>query len=272
MNLLCKCGCKKKVTWNRCKKKWNIYIYCHHVRGRKLLEETKRKISKTLKGHKHSEETKRKISKGNKGKKLSKEVIEKVRLANLGHIVTKETRKKISKSHIGIKHTEETKRKISKKIKGRKLSKEHKREISKALKGKSKTKEHNRKNSQTTKKYFNDPENLIKHSCAIQKVKRKDWKGFVSVEPYCDVWSDEEYKESIRQRDNYQCQNPDCWKIVKRKEKLCIHHIDYNKKNCKPDNLITLCRSCNTRANANREFHFNFYKNIIDNKLKGSMK
>ena len=79
---------------------------------------------------------------------------------------------------------------------------------------------------------------------------------------YCPVWSDKEFKEMIKERDNHECQNPYCWHTI---EKLCIHHIDYNKKNCSPDNLITVCTSCNGRANANREWHTAFYKTIIGN-------
>jgi hypothetical protein len=36
-------------------------------------------------------------------------------------------------------------------------------------------------------------------------------------------------------------------------QKLSIHHIDYNKENCKDDNLITLCRGCNAIVNYGRE-------------------
>ncbi|KKN18201.1 hypothetical protein LCGC14_0958010 [marine sediment metagenome] len=93
--------------------------------------------------------------------------------------------------------------------------------------------------------------------------KHHAWKGGISNEPYCDVWADKEYKEDIKARDNYECQNPDCWKITK---KLCLHHIDYDKKNCHPSNLIILCRSCNGRANSNRERHTNYYNGIM--KLK----
>jgi hypothetical protein len=84
-----------------------------------------------------------------------------------------------------------------------------------------------------------------------------NWKGGISCEPYCDAWADKEYKESIKKRDNHQCQNPDCWQTSKR---LTVHHIDYNKKNCVPENLITLCNSCNIRANYNR----NYWKKLYD--------
>ena len=42
---------------------------------------------------------------------------------------------------------------------------------------------------------------------------------------------------------------------------LHIHHIDYNKNNCSHINLITLCSSCNTRANYNKSYWKNFYEN-----------
>jgi len=83
-----------------------------------------------------------------------------------------------------------------------------------------------------------------------------NWKGGISCEPYCDIWLDKEFKESILERDNYECQNPDCWGTSK---KLTVHHIDYNKKNCRPKNLITLCNSCNIRANYNRNYWKKLY-------------
>jgi len=90
--------------------------------------------------------------------------------------------------------------------------------------------------------------------------KHYNWKGGISCEPYCDAWADKEFKEDIKLRDNCECQNPDCWGISKR---LCIHHIDYVKKNCNPSNLITLCTSCNVRANRDREYWREFYVSIM---------
>ena len=90
------------------------------------------------------------------------------------------------------------------------------------------------------------------------------WKGGISCEPYCDVWLDKEYKESIKERDGYECRNPDCWGTSKR---LIPHHIDYNKKNCKPDNLITLCNSCNSRANTKRGYWMSLYQDKINRTL-----
>ena len=83
-----------------------------------------------------------------------------------------------------------------------------------------------------------------------------NWKGGLSYEPYCCVWFDIEYKESIKQRDNYTCQNESCRKIS---NKICIHHINYIKKDCNPENLITVCFSCNARANFNRKYWKEYY-------------
>jgi phage FluMu protein Com len=85
------------------------------------------------------------------------------------------------------------------------------------------------------------------------------WKGGLASEPYCDAWQDKTYKESIRTRDNNVCQNPYCYKTTK---KLHIHHIDYDKNNCHPNNLITVCGSCNSKANFDRQWHTAWYKAI----------
>jgi hypothetical protein len=89
------------------------------------------------------------------------------------------------------------------------------------------------------------------------------WKGGVSFEPYPPEFNNK-LKKFILERDNYQCQNSDCWKTMS--DDITIHHIDYNKENCDPSNLITLCRSCNTRANKDREYWIKFYQKIMNKK------
>lgn len=70
-----------------------------------------------------------------------------------------------------------------------------------------------------------------------------NWQGGIGKLPYPFEWT-ETLRESIRQRDNYKCQY--CY-TKQNSAKLCIHHIDKNKKNLNPDNLISLCRSCHTK-------------------------
>jgi hypothetical protein len=93
------------------------------------------------------------------------------------------------------------------------------------------------------------------------------WKGGISYEPYCAMWKDEEYKQDIKERDKNRCLNPCC--DSKKPNDLTIHHIDYNKKNCHPTNLITVCRSCNSRANKDRDWHQTWYQAIIKNRYGG---
>lgn len=103
--------------------------------------------------------------------------------------------------------------------------------------------------------------------------KNKNWKGGISFEPYCEVWSDKEYKATIKRRDHNVCQNCGITKLLSLKIFECdlnIHHIDYNKKNCIPTNLITVCRTCNSKANGNREFWNLYYKNIMKEKYKNA--
>ncbi len=87
------------------------------------------------------------------------------------------------------------------------------------------------------------------------------WKGGISYEPYCPIWSDKEYKQYIRERDGNKCLNPYCYS--NKPDKLAIHHIDYNKKNCQPSNLITVCNSCNSSANKDRDWHTAWYQALI---------
>jgi len=84
------------------------------------------------------------------------------------------------------------------------------------------------------------------------------WKGGLSYESYPLIFN-ENLKKEIRERDNYSCQNPTCYKSSK---KLMVHHIDYDKDNCSNLNLITICNSCNSRANGNREYWKTFYQEI----------
>jgi hypothetical protein len=88
-----------------------------------------------------------------------------------------------------------------------------------------------------------------------------NWQGGKSFEPYCEIWKDKEFKLDIMERDAYSCLNPYC--DSKRPDDLTIHHIDYNKQNCHPSNLITVCRSCNSRANKNRKWHKAWYQAIM---------
>ena len=94
-------------------------------KGKKLSEETKKKMSDVNKGKKLSEEHKKKISAGNKGKKMSDEARRKMSEAkkgktpwNKGKHYTVESKKKMSDANKGKHLSEETKKKLSEARKG----------------------------------------------------------------------------------------------------------------------------------------------------------
>ncbi len=165
-----------------------------------------------------------------KGSSLLEEHKRKISKALLGHKVSQETRNKISLFHkgrmngrLGKKHTEEAKRKMSLSHKGKKLTEEHKRKLS------------------------------ISH----QGAKSCLWRGGISFEPY-GLEFNENLKEVIRNRDRRKCQI--CEKTeLENKRRLQIHHIDYNKRNNNPNNLISLCLICHMKTNHNRDYWNSYF-------------
>lgn len=185
----------------------------------------------------------------------------KIKLFKIGRLIppmkdkyhTKQTKLKISNKKKGIKVLEETKKKISKTLKGRKNTWGN--EISKSL-----------KEYYKTHKNWNDGKKRPKHSKKMSKEGNPSWLGGKSFEPYGLNWTDT-LKEAIRQRDWYMCQL--CGK-TQGKKALQVHHIDYNKRDCNPENLVTLCNSCHMKTSFNREkwkFYFQNKEAIEYNKI-----
>jgi 5-methylcytosine-specific restriction endonuclease McrA len=93
-------------------------------------------------------------------------------------------------------------------------------------------------------------ETKLKMSLMRKGSKHPNWQGGKSFESYSVDWQ-ETLRRSIRERDKYIC-------------KICglsqgdiahdVHHIDYNKNNCDPNNLITLCHSCHSKTNYKRDY------------------
>lgn len=126
--------------------------------SKNMSEETKRKISETLKGRTLSEEHKRKMSQSLKGRVFSKDTKRKLSEAAKRRYLNPEERKKLSE--IGKKRTfsEEHKIKISESKKGKSrgtFSEDHKRKISEANKGKTLSEEHKRKISEARIRLLN---------------------------------------------------------------------------------------------------------------------
>ena len=84
------------------------------------------------------------------------------------------------------------------------------------------------------------------------------WRGGISREPY--GWNfNAELKEEVRRRDGYKCQlcgvpQAEC------RRKLDVHHGDYDKRNNDPVNLTSLCPSCHSKTNVNREYWMAFFQ------------
>lgn len=104
-------------------------------KGKKVSDETKKKISESRKGITYSEETRKKMSESKKG----------INNPNYGKPLSESHRKNISKGEKGKVMTEEQRLNISKAHKGKKLSEEHKRKISESEKGRIITDEHREK-------------------------------------------------------------------------------------------------------------------------------
>lgn len=218
-------------------------------KGKKRIisKETKQKMSLAHKGFKHSNETKIKISNSNKGKSVSEESRLNMVLSAKNRLpVSENTRRLLSESGRNRVVSDATRLKISKSNTGKQVSATTRMRISKSLVGKKRS------------KY-----STIAQSLRMLGNKNPNWRGGISNQNYCPVWKDKEYKESIKERDNYQCQNPYCFKA---NTVLNIHHIDYTKTLCGPDNLITVCSSCNSRANKDREWHTEWYRIILNKK------
>lgn len=85
-----------------------------------------------------------------------------------------------------------------------------------------------------------------------------NWLGGMSRHGY--PWDFRAISKAIIERDGSKCMNPTCRGEDAR---LTAHHIDYDKSNCSPSNLICLCSSCNSRANFNRSDWQALYSGMI---------
>lgn len=89
-----------------------LYVKSEHFNGGHS-EESKKKISNSLKGKIFTDEHKYKIGLNNSRRIISPETIEKHRLNKLGKKSSYETKEKQRQNKLGSKHSEETKKKMS---------------------------------------------------------------------------------------------------------------------------------------------------------------
>lgn len=158
----------------------------------------------------------------------------------------------------------------SKGLRGKLKTKEHRLKISEASKGKIATLEARQKMSKAKKGVTPWNKGIPHTEETKEKLKQykgkftANWRGGVSFEPYSPEFNSD-FKQQILERDNYTCQFPDC--LQEESINLHIHHIDYNKKNNLPENVITLCAKCHGKSNFNRIYWKVLYQNIIIGKF-----
>ena len=196
-------------------------------------------ISESSKNRIYTKERNRKISESKKGKKREP--------------FTEQHIKNIIKSQIGRKHSDKTKQIMKEKHKGKIISEE-------TIKKQIKTIKEQYKNGRVP---WNKGLTKFDDNRIVSGEKCGAWQNGKSFEIYPQEFK--QIKKFIYERDNYQCQYPNC---VERHGRLHAHHIDYDKKNNNPENLITLGTSCHSKTiGKNRNYWTVFYQNIMINKL-----
>jgi len=91
--------------------------------------------------------------------------------------------------------------------------------------------------------------------------KNPNWKGGKSFEPYGLAFN-KQLKEYIRKLYNYRCQ--ECFRHQDELDyKLHVHHIDFDKKNNDPSNLIPLCRNCHIQTQFDRDEWIEYFQNRV---------
>lgn len=89
----------------------------------------------------------------------------------------------------------------------------------------------------------------------------------ISNEPY-SLDFNEILRRKIRKRDNYICKECGMTQeenIIRFKEKLAVHHIDYDKDNLNEDDLISLCKFCHGKTVFDREYWTKHFRDKIRN-------
>jgi hypothetical protein len=93
--------------------------------------------------------------------------------------------------------------------------------------------------------------------------KNPNWHGGISRLPWGPEFTPA-LKYTIRKRDSFTCR--ECHQTEQDLGyKLSIHHIDFDKKNSIPDNLISLCKSCHSQTNFNRAAWTKYYSQKVLN-------
>lgn len=151
----------------------------------------------------------------------------------------------------GIPRSKAVCEKVSKSLMGHLVSIESRQKMSKATKGKTYEERYGIITATRLRKL---------HSTIMSREKHWAWKGGIADSPYPVDWTNT-LRRSIRERDKYTCQ------LCSNQQSSIafhIHHIDYDKKNCNPNNLITLCIHCHIKTNYNRLHWEQYFKRTME--------
>lgn len=255
--------------------------------GRKISDETRRKIGLASKGRIFSEEHKRKIGLGNMGKTMSEEARKKISIAHMGkksYIRTEEHRaimSSLKKGSLCPKNADLIRKRLKGKTWEELYGKERAdklKELARQLRRKNNLIDNPAKHPEVAMKISKAKKGItfeqrygsikaeeLKLKVARPLEKNGRWLGGKSFEPYTLDFN-KLFKEAIRQRDNLSCVKcnlfeEDAKKLYQRG--LCIHHVDYVKENTFKENCCSLCVRCHTETNGNREHWTKFFQSLL---------
>lgn len=230
-----------------------------------MAEDVLKKISNISKGHKMSIESRNKLSVIRKGENNP----------FYGKHHTEEFRKRLRqiRKKDPTSRRPEVRKKISLALKDKPKSEEHRKNLSKAkiryykthdVWNKGKPFLVGERNPMYEKHHAEETKEKIRNSEYHKNLSGENnprWEGGISFEPYGPEFNDK-LKEQIRKRDDYICQLCGAHQS-KFKRALDVHHIDYDKKNNEPENLISLCYTCNPMVNTKRRFWMTYFMGLL---------
>ncbi len=229
----CACGCGEIIVDHNKHGKEIRFKQGHHCK----LQEYKDKLSQFQKGRKASDEARKKMS-----------------------LTT-------TKRNLGRKQSEHCKMLISEKHRGTHASDETKALLTLAQKNNWENEQRRLELPRRNKERWADPiyKQRVKSKMLLNNRRGEMcnfWQGGISFFPYSSDFNGKK-KRKIRERDGNICQL--CGKNEYENGKtLAVHHIDYDKKNTKDSNLITLCHLCNLKVNINRNFWKYFFNLLLE--------
>lgn len=155
----------------------------------------------------------------------------------------------------GKHHSDDTKKKMSEWHIGKKVSYETRKKMCQP------------KTEETKEKLRNIRLKLIRNGDVIvlRGENHPSWRGGLSFQPYCEKF-DNGLKERVREFFNRKCYLCDKTE-TENGEKLCVHHVNYDKMVCCNDItplFVPLCRSCHSKTNLERAEWQEFFEISLD--------